>query len=718
MIMFASLTLMGQTNYYVSTTGSDSNDGSFGSPFATWQFGINAADTPGDTVFIRGGTYYSIEPISIDPDDAITPTGGIGTYAAPIVVMSYPGEWAILDCEAHCENWSNPWTFYNNAISINNTEYYVFKDFEIQNVHQCESVVDGAISSAYSCNLTFEHIIMHDIGQRGYWIQGGAWNSFDGPDPETPIAPSKWGFGHPDTTMFINCDAYNLCDSISSTPGNAADGWKTVHYDGNVVMWYGCRAWNYTDDAIDPNNISGGLRIIKNCWAMPGYTYTSLGGWDIERNGFKCSGALAGRNPDWSNDSTYLIITNCIAYRANQGFLQLNYTLPTQAEIYNNTAFGCGISYVGFGSTPTYPNSEKYHNNISYEPTSLNAIAQPYHVFIGSNQYTESHNTWTWQTDYPYYTQNSDYILTSDDFASVDTIAIWNELTAPRQADGSLPTITTLALAPTSDLIDGGIDVGLPYNGTAPDLGAFEFGDASVNANFTITPNPALVSQSVLFDASSSTPTDTTTLVSWVWNFGDTNTGSGETTSHSYSSSGNYTVQLIVTDDEANVDTASIVIVVNDPSPGDITTVAQLRDTLALLDGIGGLIELSANSFTDTINIYHSGIEGNPIIIIPAYGYTPVFTDSISITGDYVTMTTLSFSDDITISGGQASTFSYNIITGSGTFTYTKPRRGNKGRDWIIDYNTYNVGSSATWNGRNFGIYQTIYKLDRHSTKP
>jgi hypothetical protein len=46
----------------------------------------------------------------------------------------------------------------------------------------------------------------------------------------------------------------------------------------------------------------------------------------------------------------------------------------------------------------------------------------------------------------------------------------------PRQPDGSLPSIDFLKLAPGSHLIDAGINVGLPYNGLAPDVGWFETG--------------------------------------------------------------------------------------------------------------------------------------------------------------------------------------------------------------------------------------------------
>src|SRR5207249_11254090 len=45
---------------------------------------------------------------------------------------------------------------------------------------------------------------------------------------------------------------------------------------------------------------------------------------------------------------------------------------------------------------------------------------------------------------------------------------------APRNADGSLPA-GFARLVSGSDLIDKGIDVGTPYNGSAPDLGPYEF---------------------------------------------------------------------------------------------------------------------------------------------------------------------------------------------------------------------------------------------------
>ncbi|MEP1095755.1 MAG: PKD domain-containing protein [Cyclobacteriaceae bacterium] len=52
----------------------------------------------------------------------------------------------------------------------------------------------------------------------------------------------------------------------------------------------------------------------------------------------------------------------------------------------------------------------------------------------------------------------------------------------------------------------------------------------------------------VFFDGSESTDADGT-IVSYEWDFGDGSSGSGATTSHTYTSAGNYTASLTVTDD-------------------------------------------------------------------------------------------------------------------------------------------------------------------------
>ena len=63
--------------------------------------------------------------------------------------------------------------------------------------------------------------------------------------------------------------------------------------------------------------------------------------------------------------------------------------------------------------------------------------------------------------------------VSATDFVHLDADGLFQEATMPRDAEGRLPLLG-LRLTPDSGLIDAGMDVGAPFSGTAPDLGAFE----------------------------------------------------------------------------------------------------------------------------------------------------------------------------------------------------------------------------------------------------
>ena len=59
---------------------------------------------------------------------------------------------------------------------------------------------------------------------------------------------------------------------------------------------------------------------------------------------------------------------------------------------------------------------------------------------------------------------------TTGDVQSVDTAPV----VSARQADGSLPVIPFLRPVSGGRLIDQGVNIGEPFSGSAPDLGAYE----------------------------------------------------------------------------------------------------------------------------------------------------------------------------------------------------------------------------------------------------
>ncbi|KKR80712.1 MAG: hypothetical protein UU26_C0011G0003 [Candidatus Daviesbacteria bacterium GW2011_GWC1_40_9] len=73
--------------YYVATIGSDSNTGTIDQPWRTVKYSLSKLQ-PGDTLYLRGGTYYNEGGTTISLKGAST---------SWIILQSYPGERAIID---------------------------------------------------------------------------------------------------------------------------------------------------------------------------------------------------------------------------------------------------------------------------------------------------------------------------------------------------------------------------------------------------------------------------------------------------------------------------------------------------------------------------------------------------------------------------------------------------------------------------------------------
>lgn len=119
--------------YYVSTTGNDSNNGSFAAPHKTFRPALVRV-VAGDIIYARGGTYTNENSMPYIHDYgsgnnfiAIEDWGSQGYYVnsgspgQPITVKNYPGEHPIL----------NTTGFSTNAIQIWRKQYWNIEGFEI-----------------------------------------------------------------------------------------------------------------------------------------------------------------------------------------------------------------------------------------------------------------------------------------------------------------------------------------------------------------------------------------------------------------------------------------------------------------------------------------------------------------------------------------------------------------------------------------------------------
>ena len=500
-IIFIVLTtnILNANTYYVAPSGgSDSYSGTISQPWATWQKAFNTA-IAGDTVYFRGGTWtpsiYGY--LKLWPEDGI---GYSGTAENPICYFNYPGETPILDCRNIAPEYGN----INSGIDIIEAAYIKFKGLTIRNLYgRTNPILAVAIGATDCFNLTFENMTVHDISGRGYFYISGAWRT-----GENESAVSLWE-NEADTLRFINCDAYNLCDSVSDDPGNASDGWWCAGYRDGYFSWYGCRAWHYTDDGID--SFGSQTRVIDNCWVMGTRKYIGV---DIE-SGFEGNGMkMAGCRYEPAEDEYKVIITNSIAAYCN-----LNETAGTQGSVgfyinlysgangnyqqnallYNNTAYNCATGFQDLVIESEFTTSREnkfYRNNISaYGASSGYGYDPLYEVNIAyPSVYEESNNTWvatqlTGGASWPGWTYNPAVTVTNSDFASVDS----SQIRLPRKPDGSLPDITFLTLAKGSDLIDAGINVGLPYYGSGPDIGYSEVYDELNDTLGIVTHNGYLI---------------------------------------------------------------------------------------------------------------------------------------------------------------------------------------------------------------------------------
>jgi hypothetical protein len=132
---------------------------------------------------------------------------------------------------------------------------------------------------------------------------------------------------------------------------------------------------------------------------------------------------------------------------------------PVADRFYNNTS--CynhpDFNLLGVAADGTSnANIALLRNNVAFGGTLLSNNTGP--------QIDDANNSWS---------ANLGVTVTAADFLDLTVTG----LDGARAADGRQPRLPNFHLAIGSDLIDKGANIGLPYAGAAPDLGAFEYGD-------------------------------------------------------------------------------------------------------------------------------------------------------------------------------------------------------------------------------------------------
>lgn len=185
---------------YVATTGNDTTaDGSIAKPYATIARAVEQAQS-GETILIRGGTYYETQEIRV--------------RVPHLIIRSYPAEWAVIDISAH----TGP-TFETSGI-------YLYVDADNAKV-SCLEIVGGYYGVSTETrwdwgdpqdrggpeNITLEHLKIH-----GSYADG------------IKIKPKSNGM------TITHCEIYNT--GVGQNPEECnAEGIDNVNADGAHVSY-------------------------------------------------------------------------------------------------------------------------------------------------------------------------------------------------------------------------------------------------------------------------------------------------------------------------------------------------------------------------------------------------------------------------------------------------------------------------------------------------
>ena len=341
--------------------------------------------------------------------------GNAGNY---FILRSYPGEVPVIDGqnipEGNINSVSTPTWFFNKA-----RFWKIRGPIHLTNGRGAGVYIEGGRF------LEFEQVESSYNGQRaaraghGFFIYSSSTSDI----------------------LFKNCDAHHnanhLWKSGEDQLGNQyqhGDGWRIFGWSN--IRLIGCRAWHNLDDGYDFTQADSRIEMI-DCWAA----YSGID---------DAAGSITGTPdkpmPRWEGDGIKLGYGNDSAQHRAIRCLSWNnhchgWTVRGGPyEIYNSAA---------------YNNAEDAFSGIN-NTSNIRRNTYGFRNRLGNGGGADGY---------------SGIVVTPDDFVSLDDAG----MLGPRRDDGGLPETNFLKPAQGSKLIDAGVDVGISFEGSAPDIGPFEY---------------------------------------------------------------------------------------------------------------------------------------------------------------------------------------------------------------------------------------------------
>jgi hypothetical protein len=443
MLMMLSVPAFAQTNYYVATAaqgGNDANTGtSLAAPFATIAKAITKAIVPGDSILVRSGTYVVTTTVSINKP---------GTAVKHIVLTVYKPDMVNANSRPLFDFSSMAAASSNRGFSLSGANYWDIYGIVIKGAGDNGMVVNNSSYTTITfCSFTRNRDSGLQLGSSSHHVS------------------------------IINCDSYENADlgTGTTTLGGNADGFAPKLDVGDSILFRGCRAWLNSDDGWDGYLRTNGLpdnmtTLLEDCWVFRNGYYWLDGSTtsDMNGNGFKLGGS------DTKDLAHNFVLTKCLSFYNKANGYDQNSNAGS-IYLYNCSAYqNTGRDYFMTSGTVTYRAGAELvlKNNMSLGTKGVSIPS----ASTASRSLTTATNSFSTATS-------------NAEILSLDTTGV----TGMRSVDGSLPTLNfmhlnTSASTPFTYIDKGTVlsnvlyhgTIGVPYNNTAPDLGAFESSNGSL----------------------------------------------------------------------------------------------------------------------------------------------------------------------------------------------------------------------------------------------
>jgi PKD repeat protein len=519
------------TDFYVSPTGTTSTSSGTGAITTPWalQTALSgpAAVKPGDTIWLRGGTYSGTFSSYLN-----------GTAVAPIIVRQYPGERAIVDGGTA-----------NTPVLLTVVGAYTwFWGFEITSssadrlstqagswptdLNRPAECIGNAQQPGSGVGLKVINMVVHNCGQGiGIWqdatnaeVYGNliSYNGWNGPDRNhghgvysQNTAPSLHTIR--DNIMYANWE-YGIQVYGESVP------LQNHHIDGNIIFWDGAAS-------------SGGSGGAMNC----GGGSVAATGNQITNNAVY--GSQYGGTVDFSRGNDGPVITNNLVgyYGGNGGAFYLDNTTGSPTITGSNVYSGL-ITPAGYSSSWPSNNWDVWsaqYGGSGTKPSGTWTLVRP-NLYESGRGHVAIFN-WGHAAS------------VSVDLSSILSIGASYEIHNAQNYFGT-PVLTGTYAGGTVSIPMAASSVEVPAGASAPSPTGPEFNafvvltagggapPAPPAATFTFNPATPQTNAAVTFtDTSTGSPTG------WQWSFGDGGTSTLRNPTHTYAMAGAYTATLTAT---------------------------------------------------------------------------------------------------------------------------------------------------------------------------